>query len=126
MNRLGTEEHKLLLTSMRKAVYDCPRSFGKVRSGFDTIHLSCREAAPRLWDKGWEDKLREAGGIIRQLSKISNSPLKATGISGKEYYRERKKCCSALWRTGQNREPIFINQHESNALWHPPSFQRMK
>ena len=100
VNRLGTEEHKLLLTSMRKAIYDCPLSFGKVRSDFDTIHLSCREAAPRLWDKGWEDKLREAGGIIRQLSKKSNSPLKATGISGKEYYRERKKllqCALAYW-----------------------------
>ncbi len=99
-NKLGPEGHKLMMTSLRKTVCSFSFSFGKIRSDFAAVPAIYREAVPRIWEQEWEDKLRVSGDIVRQLSKIPNSPLKSSGVSGKEYYRERNKllrCALRYW-----------------------------
>jgi len=100
VSTLGPEGHKLIMTSLRKTVCDFDFSFGKIRSDFSTIPLSCREAAPRIWEQEWENKLRIAGDIVLQISRVPNSPLRSAGISGKEYFRGRQsllKCALRYW-----------------------------
>lgn len=96
---LGPEGHKLIMTSLRKTIYDCSFSFGKIRPDFNAVPVCCREAAPRIWEKEWEDKLRTSGDIVHQIARIKDSPLKS--FSGKEYHRARDqllRCALKYWR----------------------------
>lgn len=96
---LGPEGRKLIMTSLRKTIYDCSFSFGKIRPDFSAVPDFCREAAPRIWEKEWEDKFREAGHIVHQIARIKGIPLKL--FSGKEYHRGKDqlfRCALKYWR----------------------------
>lgn len=96
---LGPEGHRLIMTSLRKTIYDCSFSFGKIRSDFNAVPDFCREAAPRIWEKGWEDKLRISGDIVHQIAKIKDNLFQS--FSGKKYHRGRDqllRCALKYWR----------------------------
>ena len=100
VNTLGPEGQKIMMTSLRKTICDCSFSFGKLKSDFESVPIPCRESPPRIWDKGWENKLRMAGDIMLQISRLPNSPLKSSGMTGKDYYRGRHKmlkCALKYW-----------------------------
>lgn len=101
INTLGTQEQKLICTSMRKTFYRCDFSFGNVRPDFSLIPLKCREAAPRTYDKEWEKKLRTVGDLFHQLSKADPKISHLIGMTGKEYHKWRDtllKCCLKYWK----------------------------
>lgn len=100
VSSLGPYGQKLIMTSLRKTIYDCSFSFGKIRPEFDAVPNFCREAFPRTWDKRWEDKLRMAGDIVRQMARLKGSLPKSLPRP-KEYCRGRNlllKCALKYWR----------------------------
>ena len=51
------------------------------------IPLMCREAVPRKWEKGWQDKLRSKEVILPQIMKIHREEKNHPGLTNKEIKR---------------------------------------
>ena len=97
IHALGPSTQKMIVSSPRKVIYDCEFTFGKVRSTFSGIPFPCREAVPRIWDEGWEKKLKDKGDVITGLSDQQPQILHSMGISKKEYRRG----CQAMLKSAQ-------------------------
>lgn len=87
VSSFGSKSEKLICMSMRSVILNHSFSFGKVHTDFTNIPFSCREAAPRKWDKKWEDKLNNKSTIMLQISDRQPAILKKIGMAKKEYIR---------------------------------------
>ena len=86
---LGPKDQKMIITSLRKTIYDCNFSFGKVCHRFRRIPFVCKEAPPRKWDKGWEEKLKIKEKILPEIITHSPELQSQYGLTKKEI---RKGC----------------------------------
>ena len=94
---MGPATQKMIATSPRKVIYDCEFTFGKVCSSFSSIPYACREAVPRIWEEGWEKKLKEKGGILTGISEHRPEMLHSIGLTKKEIRRG----CQSMLRAAQ-------------------------
>lgn len=95
ISTLGPEGNKILVSSMRKAIYDCSLSFGQICHRFKRIPFVCKEAPPRLWDDKWGNKLSIKADILSEVFKMSPELLSKHGITSKELRRGCKRMASA-------------------------------
>ena len=51
------------------------------------IPLTCREAVPRKWEQGWQDKLKRKESIMPQLIKLRTINKDEIGMTAKEIKR---------------------------------------
>ena len=101
VHALGSGTQKLIGISLRKAILDCTFSFGKVHPNFDKIPFSCKEAVPRVWEKGWEDKLNMKADMMAQIAGYQPNMLKDIGLTKKEFrqgYEKMAKAARWYWR----------------------------
>lgn len=99
VNTLGPSKGKLMKIGLRGTIFDCTFSFGKIRTDFETVPRHLREAPPRSWEKGWEEKFVRDGNIVRNISNLKNSPIKF--LNGKEFQRGKNKllkCVREYWK----------------------------
>lgn len=81
---LGSDTQKLIGTDHRKTVFSCEFSFGKMQNRFSKIPFSCREAVPRIWEQGWEDKLKTKIDLLPQISEHTPTLLTTMKLTKKE------------------------------------------
>lgn len=95
LSTLGPEGNKILISSMRKAIYNCELSFGQICHRFKRIPFICKEAPPRSWDREWENKLNIKADIMSEVFKMSPELRSKNGITSKELRRGCKRMASA-------------------------------
>lgn len=95
LSALGPPGNKLLVSSMRKTIYNCELSFGQVCHRFKRIPFICKEAPSRVWDDAWETKLKLKGDLLAEISKSTPNILAENGISIKELRRGCQRMASA-------------------------------
>lgn len=81
---LGTDTQKLIGTDNRKTIFLCEFSFGKMQNRFSKIPFSCREAVPRIWEQGWEDKLKTKIDLLPRISEHTPTLLTTMKLTKKE------------------------------------------
>lgn len=91
ISTMGPEGHKLIFSYMRQTFYDCDLSFGKLNREANKIPFVCREAAPRKWEKGWEQKLHIKEGIMMTIYHTDVEAVDKTGFTKKELRRGYRK-----------------------------------
>lgn len=97
---LGADAQKLIGIDCRKTVFSCEFSFGKMKKSFSKIPFSCREAAPRIWEQGWEDKLKTKIDLLPQISEHTPTLLTTMKLTKKECrigLREMLAAAKAYW-----------------------------
>lgn len=95
LSTLGPDGNKMLISSMRKTIYECELSFGQTSHRFKRIPFICREAVPRLWDSRWENKLTIKADVMTEILKVSPQLLDEYKITKKELRRGCQRMASA-------------------------------
>ncbi len=67
LSELGPDDRKLLIFSPRKTYYSCVLSFCKLPKYVERIPRDYREAGPRYFSKGWEEKYLFKCDLLPQL-----------------------------------------------------------
>lgn len=104
---LGPEPNKMIYMSPRKVIHNHIFSFGQMKQDFNMIPFVCREAAPRVYDVGWENKFRQKIQIMPKLMGLlykdsDNSDVRYTT---KQIYNGCKamlKAAQKYWQTDLN------------------------
>ena len=84
---LGSLDSKLIAMSNKRIIHDCNLSFTYLSHEIRKIPLVCREAVPRIWEKGWQDKLRNKEIILPQIMRSHREEKEKPGLSIKEIKR---------------------------------------
>lgn len=95
LQTLGSDTQKLIGTDLRKTVFLCEFSFGKMQNRFSKIPFSCREAVPRIWEQGWEDKLKTKIDLLPQISDHTPTLLKTMNLTKKKCRRGLQEMLAA-------------------------------
>jgi len=101
ISTLGPESEKLMLSSLRKTLYDCNLSFAGLRHEIRKIPFTCREAVPRQWDEEWAKKLHDKESLISRLYSVKPDLFTPTGLSRKELlqgYRRMSIFADKYWK----------------------------
>lgn len=99
---LGPIESKLIAVSNKRIIHECNFSFTNLSHEVRKIPMVCREAVPRKWEKGWQDKLRSKETILPQLTKIPEVNGTINGLKSKELKRGCRLMANyaeKYWRT---------------------------
>lgn len=84
---LGPLDSKLIAMSNKRIIHDCNLSFTYLSHEIRKIPLMCREAVPRMWEKGWQDKLKNKEIILPQIMRIHREEKGKPGLTIKEIKR---------------------------------------
>lgn len=84
VHTLGSSTQKIIGTSLRKTIFDCTFSFGKIHPDFVGIPFPCKEAVPRIWEKQWEEKLNIKSETMPQIVAHQPDILRTFGLTKKE------------------------------------------
>ena len=95
VSSMGSVDNKIIISSQRKTIFECELSFGKTCHLFNRIPFACREAAPRKWEQGWEDKLNQKEEIMMGIMNVSPENFFDIGIAKKELRRGYRRMASA-------------------------------
>ena len=82
---------KMMIYGMRLTLYDHEFSFGHLGRQYRRIPFVCREAAPRKWEKEWEEKLLVKPEIMSKIIEVNPQILTDTGLSKKDFLRGFRK-----------------------------------
>ena len=104
IHSLGSDDQKIIGTTLRKTVFDCNFSFARIHSEFKSIPFHCKEAVPRVWEKEWEDKLNTKIEMMPQIALHNPDVLKMLNLTIKEM------------RCGYERMARAANKYWNNAL----------
>lgn len=102
ISTLGPGMQKMMTYGMRLTLYDHEFSFGHLGRQYRRIPFSCREAAPRKWEKEWEEKLLIKPQIMSKIIEIDPQILINIGLSKKDLIRGYRKMASMAqiyWNT---------------------------
>lgn len=102
ISTLGPGMQKMMTYGMRLTLYDHEFSFGHLGRQYRRIPFSCREAAPRKWEKEWEEKLLIKPQIMSKIIEIDPQMLINIGLSKKDLIRGYRKMASMAqiyWNT---------------------------
>lgn len=100
VHALGSNTQKMIGMSLRKTIYDCEFSFGKIHPSFLSIPYPCKEAVPRMWEKEWEDKLNMKANMMSQIAAFHPDMLKNLGLTKKEFrhgFESMAKAAKKYW-----------------------------
>lgn len=75
VNALGSPDQKMMAFSMRKTIHNCELSFAHLNHTVRKIPFTCREAVPRIYQREWEDKLKQKETILPEVARIQNIDL---------------------------------------------------
>lgn len=87
ISTLGPGMQKMMTYGMRLTLYDHEFSFGHLGRQYRRIPFACREAAPRKWEKEWEEKLLIKPQIMSKIIEIDPQMLINIGLSKKDLIR---------------------------------------
>ena len=102
ISTLGPGMQKMMTYGMRLTLYDHEFSFGHLGRQYRRIPFACREAAPRKWEKEWEEKLLIKPQIMSKIIEIDPQMLINIGLSKKDLIRGYRKMASMAqiyWNT---------------------------
>ena len=102
ISTLGPGMQKMMTYGMRLTLYDHEFSFGHLGRQYRRIPFACREAAPRKWEKEWEEKLLNKHQIKSKIIEIDPQMLINIGLSKKDLIRGYRKMASMAqiyWNT---------------------------
>ena len=91
ISTLGPGMQKMMIYGMRLTLYDHEFSFGHLGRQYRRIPFVCREAAPRKWEKEWEEKLLVKPEIMSKIIEVNPQILTDTGLSKKDFLRGFRK-----------------------------------
>lgn len=97
---LGPPESKMLRFAPRQVLLDHELSFGEVRHSFKRIPFACREAVPRKWEQGWEDKLNMKEDMMLGIKQALPDLLADSELTSKELrrgYRMMARSAAQYW-----------------------------
>ena len=80
ISTLGPGMQKMMTYGMRLTLYDHEFSFGHLGRQYRRIPFACREAAPRKWEKEWEEKLLIKPQIMSKIIEIDPQMLINIGL----------------------------------------------
>ena len=95
---LGPNNQRLIAFSPRKTIFLHDFTFGKIRHDFSSIPFSCRDAIPRTWEKGWEDKLSNNIKFLPEIAKEHSGIAKTLKLSTRDLRRELEKMYKATMK----------------------------
>lgn len=87
VHSLGPLESKMIVMSNERIMYKADLSFAHLSHDIRKIPLTCREAVPRKWEQGWQDKLKHKESIMPQLIKLRVIDQGDIGITAKQVKR---------------------------------------
>jgi len=99
---LGPLESKMIMMSNERIRYKADLSFAYLSHEIRKIPLTCREAVPRKWEQGWQDKLKDKENIIPQLIKLQAIREDELGMTVKEMkrgYKLMSNYAEKYWKT---------------------------
>lgn len=102
ISTLGPGMQKMMAYGMRLTLYDHEFSFGHLGRQYRRIPFACREAAPRKWEKEWEEKFLIKPQIMSKIIEIDPQMLINIGLSKKDLLRGYRKMASMAqiyWNT---------------------------
>lgn len=102
ISTLGPGMQKMMAYGMRLTLYDHEFSFGHLGRQYRRIPFACREAAPRKWEKEWEEKFLIKPQIMSKIIEIDPQMLINIGLSKKDLIRGYRKMASMAqiyWNT---------------------------
>ena len=95
ISTLGPGMQKMMTYGMRLTLYDHEFSFGHLGRQYRRIPFACREAAPRKWEKEWEEKLLIKPQIMSKIIEIDPQMLINIGLSKKDLIRGYRKIANS-------------------------------
>lgn len=99
---LGPLESKMIMMYNERIRYRGDLSFGHLSHEIRKIPLTCREAVPRKWEQGWQDKLKHKECIMPQLINLQAINKDEIGMTAKEIKRGCRlmsNYAEKYWRT---------------------------
>lgn len=87
VHSLGSLESKMIVMSNERIMYRGDLIFAHLSHEVRKIPLTCREAVPRKWEQGWQDKLKHKESIMPQLIKLRTINKDEIGMTAKEIKR---------------------------------------
>ena len=102
MQSLGPLESKMIMMYNERIRYRGDLSFGHLSHEIRKIPLTCREAVPRKWEQGWQDKLKHKECIMPQLINLQAINKDEIGMTAKEIKRGCRlmsNYAEKYWRT---------------------------
>lgn len=102
VHSLGSLESKMIVLSNERVMYRGDLSFARLSHDIRKIPLICREAVPRKWEQGWQDKLKHKESILPQLISLRAIDKDAIGMTAKDIRRGCRlmsNYAEKYWRT---------------------------
>jgi hypothetical protein len=87
VHSLGSLDAKMIVMSNERIMYRGDLSFAHLSHDIRKIPLTCREAVPRKWEQGWQDKLKHKESIMPQLINLRAINKDEIGMTAKEIKR---------------------------------------
>lgn len=101
VDSLGPLNSKVVVTSNERIRYRGDLSFARLSHDIRKIPLTCREAVPRKWEQGWQDKLKFKENTVPQLIQLQAIDKDKIGMTAKEMkrgYRLMSNYAEKYWR----------------------------
>lgn len=96
---LGAKEQRLIINTMKPTIFECSLSFAVMCNEAQSILYPCREAVPRKYEKGWEDKLINKSTIMPEIQKLTKVRITQTQKSTKKACLAMLKLAQKYWRS---------------------------
>ena len=96
---LGSKEQKLIINTMKPTIYECSLSFAVMCKEAESILYPCREAVPRKYEKGWEDKLINKAEIMPKIQSLNMVRITQTQKSTRKACLAMLKFAQKYWRS---------------------------
>ena len=96
---LGAKEQRLIINNIKPTIFECSLSFAVMCKEAESILYPCREAVPRKYEKGWEDKLINKSTIMPEIQKLTKVRITQTQKSTKKACLAMLKFAQKYWRS---------------------------
>lgn len=107
VQKLGTDNHEMLIYSNRRVIHECDLSFARLGHAVRKIPYPCREAVPRIYENGWQKKLYQKEeifpAIMKQIPGIKED-MNMTIKDAKRGCKQMTRFAEIYWQTNRTFE----------------------